>query len=96
MLSGWQSMTSGTTDMYKCCAMVHAANLSTDLAEKVKVPQCILPSGEDPSTDEIKAVLDKKDFGADCVYKVYTYTIYSILMCICIIHYSLQCTMCAY
>jgi hypothetical protein len=73
------SMTSGTTDMYKCCAMVHAANLSPELAEKVTVPQCILPSGEDPSVDEVKAVLDKKDFGSDCVYKVYTaYTYYCL------------------
>jgi hypothetical protein len=75
------SMTSGTTDLYKCCAMVHAANLSPELADKVTVPQCILPSGEDPSIDDVKAVLDKKDFGSDCVYKVYILLVHTTACC---------------
>ncbi|KAG2501607.1 hypothetical protein HYH03_000112 [Edaphochlamys debaryana] len=40
-----------------------------EFAEKVQVPVVLLPSGEDASTDPIKAVLDKRPYGKLCVYQ---------------------------
>ncbi|CAN0103252.1 unnamed protein product [Scytosiphon promiscuus] len=48
---------------------VHPAMLSAELAEDVKVPMLIMPSGEDPDHLPVKEVLDKKPFGDKCQYR---------------------------
>ncbi|KAG5188506.1 Alpha/Beta hydrolase protein [Tribonema minus] len=49
-------------------AAVHYAFITPELVEGVCVPLCLLPSGDDPDTAPLKEVLDKKPFGAACVY----------------------------
>ncbi|CAM9239910.1 unnamed protein product [Pylaiella littoralis] len=53
----------------KAAANVHAAMMTPGLAEDVKVPMLIMPSGEDPDHLPVKAVLDKKSFGDKCQYR---------------------------
>ncbi|CAM9923727.1 unnamed protein product, partial [Phaeothamnion confervicola] len=49
----------------------HPAFLTDELAAQVEGPVVLLPSGEDGPLDSFKAVMDKKPFGARCVYKVF-------------------------
>jgi len=69
----------GGNKMLKACALedfgagvsVHGSTLTTEDAEQVKVPIALLPAGNDPSTEPLKEILDKKSFGARCVYKTF-------------------------
>eukprot|EP00752_Nemacystus_decipiens_P008120 g7260.t1 len=53
----------------KAAANVHPAMLSPELAEGVRVPMLIMPSGDDPDHLPLKEVLDKKPFGDKCQYR---------------------------
>ncbi|CBJ30749.1 conserved unknown protein [Ectocarpus siliculosus] len=53
----------------KAGGTVHPAMLSAELAQDVKVPVLIMPSGEDPDHLPVKEVLDKKPFGDKCQYR---------------------------
>lgn len=54
---------------WACAASVHGAMLSAELAEAVRVPVLVAPGSTDPPVDEMRAVLETRDFGGKCVYR---------------------------
>jgi len=51
---------------------VHHAMLTPPDAENAKCPIAFLPAGNDSPLDDIKAVLDKKPFGQQCEYHMFS------------------------
>jgi dienelactone hydrolase len=52
-------------------AGIHPSFLTPEDAEKATTPMLLLPAGNDPPIEPIKAVFDKKPFAKDCVFKTY-------------------------
>ncbi len=50
---------------------IHGSQLNVPDAEVLQVPLLFIRAGNDPSFDNITAVLDQKSFGSECEYKVY-------------------------
>ncbi len=51
---------------YLAGVSVHGAWLGPEDAEKINVPVFFMPSGEDPSIEPLKVILDKRPFGDRC------------------------------
>eukprot|EP00638_Chattonella_subsalsa_P023113 CAMPEP_0117884998 /NCGR_PEP_ID=MMETSP0950-20121206/19304_1 /TAXON_ID=44440 /ORGANISM="Chattonella subsalsa, Strain CCMP2191" /LENGTH=122 /DNA_ID=CAMNT_0005741653 /DNA_START=111 /DNA_END=476 /DNA_ORIENTATION=- len=66
---GRNSMQASADPTFSACGTAHPAFLTTEYAEACQCPMIFLPSGDDPPTDDIKAVLDTKDFGSECIYQ---------------------------
>eukprot|EP01104_Vermistella_antarctica_P010509 TRINITY_DN2811_c0_g1_i2.p1 TRINITY_DN2811_c0_g1~~TRINITY_DN2811_c0_g1_i2.p1 ORF type:complete len:188 (+),score=47.23 TRINITY_DN2811_c0_g1_i2:465-1028(+) len=57
---------------FKATVGIHPAFLTPEEADKALCPLMFLPASDDAPLDDVKAVLDKKEFGDQCVYKVFT------------------------
>ncbi|CAM9397345.1 unnamed protein product [Chrysoparadoxa australica] len=68
---GYIAMRSAAELPIKAAGTAHPAFLDATLAEAVKVPFCSLPCPGDFPVEDLKAVLDKKPFGDQCVYKCF-------------------------
>jgi hypothetical protein len=50
---------------------IHGSGLNVADAEMLQAPMLFIRAGNDPSLDNITAVLNQKSFGSQCEYKVY-------------------------
>eukprot|EP01083_Nonionella_stella_P050443 134171_1 len=55
-------------ERFKCIASLHGAWIDAGKANALQVPVYYGPAEGDTSVKEIKAILDKKKFGSQCVY----------------------------
>ncbi|CAM9138752.1 unnamed protein product [Heterosigma akashiwo] len=66
---GRNAMQAAAEPTFSACGTAHPAFLQDDYAEAAQAPLIFLPSGDDPPTDSIQAILDGKPFGDKCVYR---------------------------
>eukprot|EP00899_Mesostigma_viride_P008483 jgi/Mesvir1/17636/Mv08858-RA.1 len=62
-------LTQAGTGLLASGVSVHGAFLTADKVEVAKCPMLFMPAGDDPSTDDLKVILDKKPFGHQCAYR---------------------------
>uniref|UniRef100_A0A7S3ZCA9 Dienelactone hydrolase domain-containing protein n=2 Tax=Lotharella globosa TaxID=91324 RepID=A0A7S3ZCA9_9EUKA len=60
------------TFTYSAIASIHGANLTGEMASKIKCPAMVCPSKDDPPYDDMKKALDGKPFAKHCVYHNFT------------------------
>lgn len=53
---------------FRAIGSIHGGRVTPELASKIKCPALVGPSKTDPENGPIKAVLDSKPFGKQCVY----------------------------
>lgn len=62
---------SWTNTPYFTGISIHGSQLNIADAEVLQAPMLFIRAGNDPSLDNITAVLNQKSFGSECEYKVY-------------------------
>jgi dienelactone hydrolase len=69
--SGNGNNNSWTNTPYFTGISIHGSQLNIADAEVLQAPMLFIRAGNDPSLDNITAVLNQKSFGSECEYKVY-------------------------
>ena len=80
----------GTSDLFKGLVSIHGAKITDELTSKLKFPVCYCPTPTDQPVAPVKAILDKRDFAAKCVYKTYENMKHGFTAGICSRHSSLR------
>jgi dienelactone hydrolase len=62
---------SWTNTPYLTGISIHGSQLNVADAEALQAPMLFIRAGNDPSLDNIEAVLNQTSFGSECEYKVY-------------------------